>query len=391
MEFNNDIIIEMSNLAKKDNSKDKIDATKGMLFLENKKLAKSKVFTHVLKKEINNSREYINREEEDKFKNSVIKYLGIEEIKDKVNVSYSCGGTGALSFAFKKYCSNKTLFLPHIRWSNYDLICKENNVGIIEYLLYDERLNVTDLIKQINNTKEKEINILINDPCHNPTGLSLSYEEWDKIFRELIKLNAYKKINLIIDIAYLDFTEKPKYLIKYLLSNKLDGLNILLCCSFSKSLSIYGMRFGSIIHISNNIKNKEEFKIKIKEYNRSTFSSSSTLLVKSFNRIMSNDRLIRKLTKEINNYRNELIFRKNIFIDEMKKYKITNFIVGGFFAFFHVNDSLLISEALKKEHVYVVPLKDGIRISIASINKKELKILSNNLAKCINFQKNRLN
>ena len=113
--------------------------------------------------------------------------------------------------------------------------------------------------------------------------------------------------------------------------------------------------------------------------------------IKSFNRIMSNDRLIRKLTKEINNYRNELIFRKNIFIDEMKKYKITSFIVGGFFAFFHVNDSLLISEALKKEHVYVVPLKDGIRISIASINKKELKILSNNLAKCINFQKNRLN
>lgn len=116
MKFNNDIIIEMSNLARRDNSKYKIDATKGMLYLENKKLAKSKVFTTAMKKEINYSREYITKVEEDKFKETVIKYLGLKEIKDKINVSYSCGGTGALNFALKKYCSNKTLFLPHRRY-----------------------------------------------------------------------------------------------------------------------------------------------------------------------------------------------------------------------------------------------------------------------------------
>ena len=56
-------------------------------------------------------------------------------------------------------------------------------------------------------TKQKRLLVILNTPAHNPTGYTISDEEWDKII-DLAKEHAKdeeNKIILLVDIAYIDF------------------------------------------------------------------------------------------------------------------------------------------------------------------------------------------
>ena len=47
--------------------------------------------------------------------------------------------------------------------------------------------------------------MIINDPCHNPTGYSLTKEEWKEVVDFLNECSKTHKVVLLNDIAYIDF------------------------------------------------------------------------------------------------------------------------------------------------------------------------------------------
>lgn len=369
-----DNIMRISKLALLDNSNKKIDASIGMYYKENKTLESVTVLNRQLKKNINKVRMYSL--EAEKFSSAIIKWLHLEDIKDKVRAYYTLGGTGGLSLIFKKYCKGTTLYLPNIRWNNYDLICKENNVKINEYpYIVNEKFDIDLFKKKIQKDHRKQLNILINTPCHNPTGYSLNLEELNSIFEYLRTLNTTRKINLIFDLAYLDFSEKPVLFLDFIKKNITININIFLVYSFSKTFGLYGYRAGAVLLLSSSIEELSEFDKKSNEYIRSTHSSSNNLLVTAFSDVVLNKKKNKLLNKQVIDNHLKLKRRRDYFLSLCKRYYI-NYVDGeGFFVFIPIENSIDLVNRLIDEHIYIIPYEKGIRVSVASINKREITIL----------------
>ena len=65
--------------------------------------------------------------------------------------------------------------------------------------------------------------IIINTPANNPTGYSLSDEDWDGVVRVLNSTDPAKKVALVADVAYIDFAGDEKEVRSFL--PKLEELN----------------------------------------------------------------------------------------------------------------------------------------------------------------------
>ena len=134
-------------------------------------------------------------------------------------------------------------------WPNYDLIGKENQIKFSSFKLLDsnQKFNL-DRLKSILKIEKGDISLLINDPCSNPLGYSLSINEWENLLKILNEENIDRKITLIIDLAYIDFTLNDYSSVFELLEKNLSkNLDVILCYSFSKSFSLYGYRGGMVI------------------------------------------------------------------------------------------------------------------------------------------------
>lgn len=94
------------------------------------------------------------------------------------------GGTGAVSITVSETLDEgETLIIPEICWGSYSLMASMDNLKTKSYALFDgDHFNIASLketCEEVMKTQNKLV-IVINDPCHNPTGYSLSQQEWMK-------------------------------------------------------------------------------------------------------------------------------------------------------------------------------------------------------------------
>ena len=64
--------------------------------------------------------------------------------------------------------------------------------------------------------QQKKVVAIINDPCHNPTGYSLSDDEWNAVIDVLNELSKQGPVILLNDIAYIDFAYRGEQARDYL-------------------------------------------------------------------------------------------------------------------------------------------------------------------------------
>lgn len=63
--------------------------------------------------------------------------------------------------------------------------------------------------------KQNRLVIVINDPCHNPTGYSLSKDEWKEVISFLNECSKTHAVVLLNDIAYIDFSSRQEMAKEY--------------------------------------------------------------------------------------------------------------------------------------------------------------------------------
>ena len=138
------------------------------------------------------------------FKEGLLKWYLKDQYEKRINEYYipfgaTLGGTGALSIAFNIFLDpNQVVLLPSIMWGNYKLIAKKAGLKYDTYQLFNSEgnFNITNLCTKIEEYSGSQSNILIvlNDPCQNPTGYSLSDEEHVRLIKKLNKLS--EKVNI---------------------------------------------------------------------------------------------------------------------------------------------------------------------------------------------------
>ena len=105
---------------------------------------------------------------------------------DKILSNMSCesiptpGGTGAVSNSlFNALDAGEILILPDIYWGPYKNMAQSNSFEILEYkFIVDGKFNIEGFKQACLEVIQKQGKVvtILNDPCNNPTGYSLSNE-----------------------------------------------------------------------------------------------------------------------------------------------------------------------------------------------------------------------
>lgn len=300
-----------------------------------------------------------------------------------MEVVATAGGTGAIRNSLKNYLNpGEKILLPELMWDPYKLMAEEVGGSFDTYKLFNEndefhlenfREKVEELTKQ-----QENVVIMINDPCHNPTGYSLSMEEWKGVIEILEEYSKTKNIILLNDMAYMDFSERDMGEYRKIFKNLSENILVIFLFSMSKSFTGYGLRAGAQLALSTNEDIIKEFENASKFSCRATWSNISRGAMSLLSEIVLDDRKYRKLFKERESYRKLIKERAEIFLREAKDVDLKTYpYKDGFFITIPIENNIEeVVESLERENIFTIVLEKGIRLGVCSVPKKKLFGLS---------------
>ena len=305
----------------------------------------------------------------------------------------TAGGTGAIHHAVANYAERGTYVLTSDWfWGTYNVICNECGCKLTNYTLFDEQQHFnlpvyTAKVDEILKGQDSLL-VIINTPAHNPTGFSLTEEDWDGVLALTKKYAAQgKKMSILVDIAYIDYAGEKNETRKFM--DKFAGLpdNVLIMFSFSmsKGYTMYGQRTGALIGLSSSKEVIEEFKEINKYTSRATWSNINRGAMTLLTKIQQDKTALAQFEKERDDFYKLIQHRGDIFMQEAKDCGLNALpYKGGFFLSVPAKDPGAVCDELHKDLVFAVPLKLGVRIAACSVSTEKMKGIA---AKVLKAQK----
>ena len=302
----------------------------------------------------------------------------------KINVIATPGGTGAISLAVGTYLEKgDAVLLPNIMWPAYTQIVNNQEVDYLTYKLYNEvgNFNLENLkeVATITSKNYGKLFIVINDPCHNPTGFVMTHEEYIQLVKVLNELSKEVKIVLLMDIAYLDYgtlrgTKTREYFKEF--KNLTNNVMVLFAFSASKTFGIYGLRLGALVQLTKDDNQANLFKTSTSYFARSMWSNSTHLGMSIVTKTLLDPLKKQTFIKELEQASFDLEERSTLFLQELDKYNVPHApYQNGFFVLLLVNN-LDFEEEIEKGGAYGCHFQCVYRLSHAIINKEEASRLA---------------
>ncbi len=296
-----------------------------------------------------------------------------------VEVVATPGGTGAIRNTVSNYSHyGDKVLTTDWHWAPYNTIVQEIGRSLATFELFDEagHFNHASLelkVKELLGVQENLV-IILNTPSHNPTGYALSEEDWDEVVRILNDIPADKKVALLVDAAYADFSgddENESRCFIPALQKLADNVLPVIAHSLSKSYTLYGLRAGAMVCMAKSKDVAEEFKRVCEFSARASWSNCPRAGHVILSKIYADEELLHKVMKERKVHRDMLIRRGRAFTEEAEKIglEIVPF-RSGFFMTVPCDNSEAAAAKLEEEGIFTVPLAKGIRISGASISEE---------------------
>lgn len=388
-------IVEKAKIAKeKYGEKNVIDATIGSLCDENGKLvALDSLYSTFKNIDPKVHAKYAQSfSGNDTFKRSIDKFF-FSNIKSSLyrKIIATPGGTGAISSTIANLANKgETILVPSIAWSSYFLMAKEFGLKAKTYPLFvNNTFDLSSLKEIILDTLnlQDQVILIINDPCHNPTGYSLSFNEWKELVMFLNTLPCNKRVVLLNDVAYIDYSYDLEGCKKYIeLFNELNP-NILTIISYScsKSFTSYGLRLGCAIIMSNEESIVNKVFEAYEKTARSMWSNVNNGAMVSVSSIIENN--LNSYLDEKDKYINLLKQRSEIIIKEAKEANLECYpYVEGFFITLKVKNELIdkYHEELMNNNIFTVKVDHGIRIAVCSLPLNKCYGLAKKLKNILN-------
>lgn len=394
---NNILSISQSAAAAKKANKEVINATIGMLNGDDNEFYTFKTVEKVLKEvSYYDAFSYADTDGGKEYKEAVLKwlfgsYLPLFLDNYNVGVVATPGGSGAIATTFQNYLkTGEKVLVPDVMWETYITLAKERNCAVSKYCLYDEnsKFNLKDLKEKIEELIDiqESIILVINDPCHNPTGFCMT----DNDYKELVNLlNSYKyPFVLLMDVAYFDFYDVDPNIIRNrysILTDLNEKVLINFAFSGSKSFGLYGLRIGANILFSKDKNDTCIFENAISYTARSNWGSSSKLGASIISKLVLTADYHKEFSDEVKEVSLMLQRRSIVFLEEAKRIGLKTLpYERGFFVCVPSSDPVELMVKLREYNVWVVVTKTCIRVALCAINEMEAKKLPSIILKAIN-------
>lgn len=291
------------------------------------------------------------------------------------------GGTGAVHTAIANYSEvGDTVLVADWRWNVYTCLCAEIGRNLATFPLLDvmRHFNILSFEQEMAKILEKQDSLLVilNTPANNPTGFSLSYEDWEHVLnvcRQYEKLG--KRISILVDIAYIAYTGDKQEIRKFmnLFSHLPERIFVMVAYSMSKGYTLYGQRAGALVGVSSSKAVIDEFSEVCRYSARTAWSNVNRAAMTLMAKIRADKQLVQRIDAERNQFYETIKERADLFMKEAAQCNLT--IVpyhSGFFISIPSAHSDAVCDELKKDLIFGAPLDLGVRLGICSIPMKKI-------------------
>ena len=301
-----------------------------------------------------------------------------------IKVVATPGGTGSVRHAIYNYTNpGDSVLVCDWYWKPYVTISEEYGRNVANYDLFNDKneFNIESFKENFEMllNKQKRLVTIINSPAQNPTGYSLTDEEWKQVLDIMIEnaKNKENKIILFLDVAYIEFAGKGNERRKFFkqFSNLPDNILVIVGYSLSKGYTMYGMRQGAAICISSNKDIADEFYYSCSHSSRANWSNCNRGAMEVMTRISNDPNKLEAYETEKAKYKAMLQKRADVFVKASEEVGLNILpYMDGFFISIPCKNAKAISDKLIEENLFLVPLKNGLRFAVCAVSEEKCKI-----------------
>jgi aromatic-amino-acid transaminase len=162
------------------------------------------------------------------------------------------GATGAVSLAIAMGLEpGEALLTRSLHFASYVDLAAARGRRLTTFTAFGStgRFDVAALARRLATlvARQSHLLIVLNDPCQNPTGYTMSRMEWDAVADVIEAVALQRPTTLLLDAAYVDFAPPawdPPYGV---LARLAESADVLTAWSASKSFTAYGLRVGALL------------------------------------------------------------------------------------------------------------------------------------------------
>ena len=304
--------------------------------------------------------------------------LGNSDLLPKSVAVTTPGGSGAIYQAIKNFVEpGHQALTTDYYWGPYPVIAQHLERDVSTFGMFSPDLSF-DLeamkrgIRQHIDTQGRLLMIL-NFPCHNPTGYSLDLGEWMSIAEVVRAVGEEAPVAVLLDLAYHRFGGDSADLWIDAVPTMLETTTVLLAWTASKSFCQYGARIGSLVALHPDQEERNKLANALGFTCRATWSNSNHL-----GQLAVTDLLVDpELSKRADTDRAGLVELLRTRVEAFNSAASTAGLHvprydGGFFVVVFTPDGEKTAAVMRDMGVYVIPLKGAVRVALCATPEAEI-------------------
>ena len=287
------------------------------------------------------------------------------------------GGSGALRHAIANYLeAGQALLTTSSYWSPYGTLADESDRKVETFNTFAADgsfdLDALDAAMAKQLAGQGRVLLFLNDPCHNPSGYSLSDAEYERLSAILAKHGKQGPVTVLVDSAYAVYAADGARPLRHLGSIASD-VQILVAWSASKTFALYGMRVGAIVAVVPDEAKRIATHAAFSYSCRGTWSNCNRGGQVLVARILGDAALHAQVKQERAELVAQLDRRVALFNEHATKAGLRYpRYDGGFFVSVFDDSPKARGAQMRKEGVFVVPQATSLRIALCAVKEADI-------------------
>jgi aromatic-amino-acid transaminase len=313
--------------------------------------------------------------------------LGRSHVAKWATAAATPGGTGALHLAIVNFLGlGESLLTTSFFWGPYKTLADESDRKLRTFNMFDadRRLDVDDFARQLDAAlaEQGRALVLLNSPCHNPTGYSFDADEWRALRRIVEERSSRGPIAVCLDVAYARFGAQPLDSVVEEMAGLLPKTLLLFAWSASKTFLQYGLRVGALVAVHPDEEERKRIAAALSYSCRGTWSNCNAGGMAAIARVLNDPERKARVDAERDGFVGLLARRVARFNELATQAKLVYpRYDGGFFTTVFTKDAPQVAEALKADGIFVVPQAGALRIALCSVAERDVPHLVASLAR----------
>ena len=313
-----------------------------------------------------------------------------EDLRKAVASAATPGGTGALRHALAQFLEpGQRALTTSFYWGPYATLADEGERGLDAFPMFDASggidLAALDAALARHLDEQGRALLLLNDPCHNPTGYSMSERDWRGVAEAIGRHAARGPVAVLLDGAYCEYgpaggLQRPIAALAGLASRAL----VLVAWTASKTFTHYGLRVGALLAVVPDAAQRADVQAALTFACRGTWSNCNRGGMAAVTRLLTDPALSVAVRAERAGLVRLLGERVDAFNREAKRAGLSYpRYDGGFFATVFTPRAAAVGEQLRKQGVFVVPVDGGVRLGLCAVPAAQIPELVTSLARAL--------